>query len=1271
MTENRKHQYDDLLLRFESLEERRLLAADTTTVDLSDLNLSSTSFASDFLAWQQTLAPSTSEFTSSSFAGASHANLQLPAGLPESFSVEVEYAGEVFTLELSKNSIFGENTKFLVDDGTGELVRVNHGEDRSYLGTVTEDPRLVVSAWLGEAGLHATIIRPNQPSIIVEPLSGENRTVGQHRVFVEAEAPASNNNHDHNGDGIPDHAPGDHNNETDGGHPPGCSCLGCCGMASDTEVSALTPSAASGEDGPFSEADPNISATTLPPSRTIEIREFEVGVEIGSAALLNNYSGSTTQQKVDSAMSVAQGIPGNLDARFLRAAGIKHRLGTVIIRTGSDPFNVANGNDSAGLSAFRNYWNSNPQEVGNTHDLAVYHVRANPSGLAYVNSVGTSSRYALSASNGPTSWANGTLAHEFGHSWSLGHVPSGTTSSASFYESKPRSNGNAAGGDDVYISIMHGSGNRNIGRLSTGEANQVLGVKQSKLQFGDTVANEPEVAPFGWADGVTVGSSDPIIIDVVANDHDANNDVLDAQLRDTVSFLGGTISLSLDTGPGGRNELLYTPPANSSGTDFFHYTVVDSTGRTDWGAVYVTLTEVTVDLSQTFFSYDLGTPTSPVFSSQTVQAVRVSHETTGDITWSSGVLSEDRANSGENAYNRDFVRGFQDTTWSHKLASGIWRVTLNMSDPEFSFDNMFVDAEGERKVSDIDRPQGVNTTFNFEVTVNDGFLDLTFGDDDTVDPRWAVNRINLERIGDADYVVDLNADGYTYDFGPLGSPVFIGATPPAQRITPETFGDINWSETVFAEDREVGNDFNRDLVWGTGDTTWSHEIREGVWRVTLNMSDAQRNLDNMFVTAEGTYGISDIDHPIGTNNTLEFDVPVTDGTLNLVFGDADTSNPLWAVNRVVLTRLGDVPTSIGPGDFDENGQIDGEDLSQWEGDYGINGDSDANSDGQSNGFDFLMWQRNFGAGISTSATILDASTGNGSFENQTGAVGLLVDPANRRVYTNNTSPASIPGWTAILESGVGGWDGALTHVASEGDAYALANDGAVVTLSSDVFGYSVLEGDTLTISVDVGSSNGVAHDFTAELILGGNTYDLGTISDGSPVSGGVGEVLNTRTFSYTTSANDVGTNPQVVLTIANQGGSSQAYLDNVRLVASGQPAPINDPGTAIAALEAPPLEQPYIEGYLYVPEPAAIEGSFYALAQAASVAPEGQEESEVTAPSATEVITISSPSPAEVAADVMALDDALTEIGEENQDKALTDESENFSEALDLAFQSL
>ncbi len=51
-----------------------------------------------------------------------------------------------------------------------------------------------------------------------------------------------------------------------------------------------------------------------------------------------------------------------------------------------------------------------------------------------------------------------------------------------------------------------------------------------------------------------------------------------------------------------------------------------------------------------------------------------------------------------------------------------------------------------------------------------------------------------------------------------------------------------------------------------------------------------------------------------------------------------------------------------PGDFDNDGDVDGDDLAIWQAGYGLNANGDADGDGDSDGRDFLTWQRQFSTG---------------------------------------------------------------------------------------------------------------------------------------------------------------------------------------------------------------------------------------------------------------------------------------------------------------------
>ncbi len=78
---------------------------------------------------------------------------------------------------------------------------------------------------------------------------------------------------------------------------------------------------------------------------------------------------------------------------------------------------------------------------------------------------------------------------------------------------------------------------------------------------------------------------------------------------------------------------------------------------------------------------------------------------------------------------------------------------------------------------------------------------------------------------------------------------------------------------------------------------------------------------------------------------------------------------MWNVNYGVSNVVLEVGKMFSA-DFDVDGDVDTDDLAQWQGDFGLNGESDADADNDSDGADFLAWQRQFGSGVG----LLAAST---------------------------------------------------------------------------------------------------------------------------------------------------------------------------------------------------------------------------------------------------------------------------------------------------------
>ena len=132
----------------------------------------------------------------------------------------------------------------------------------------------------------------------------------------------------------------------------------------------------------------------------------------------------------------------------------------------------------------------------------------------------------------------------------------------------------------------------------------------------------------------------------------------------------------------------------------------------------------------------------------------------------------------------------------------------------------------------------------------------------------------------------------------------------------------------------------------------------------------------------------------------------------------------WDVRYLESRQL--VAEVINRADFNRDGQIDQQDLSQWSSGYGANDDGDINGDGTTNGADFMLWQRAFSeeAETNTLALVVDPVTGNAQIENLS-ATTFTID-----AYTISSSSGSLlTSWDSLSDQSVAGWVEALPSAA--------------------------------------------------------------------------------------------------------------------------------------------------------------------------------------------------------------------------------------------------
>jgi len=488
--------------------------------------------------------------------------LQIPANLPDEFTVEVEHQGQPNLMVLHRHSVRAADYKLIVY-ANGKYRQVKPSEPKTYLGYMLDEPESIVAASLTDDGLSATVYYAKQTGKkhwSIQPMRQADKSAArsEHIVYDEDDEEPEVGMCGAEEVDMHDHA-----------EPTALEEHGYLDENAAVELQEYsTASMASDEDVPLMEY-----------ATGCEAKLAQIGIDAVNSLYVKYGSDLTaTQDRIDT-------IVNSLSIIYLRDAKITYELSGLIVR--ETPYYDFSGLDGGAiLGMFKTEWNSNPPSF--TYDLA-HMVRSSGVsgvlGVAWVGSMCGYNRYGWSTDT------VGVIAHETGHNWGLGHC-----------------DGN---GDCHIMCAYFGGCNGNPSFFGEPGAKSLMSKNPSCVETITSPAS-PSVPPRAFNDSFQIASTailmgnGPFAIDVLANDHDGNCDPLSISAYDATSSKGAVITLSSGTGPDGRDELLYdTLSAAFIGNDTFSYTIDDDNGSQDTAVVTVNITAD--QFETTTFNFDDGT----------------------------------------------------------------------------------------------------------------------------------------------------------------------------------------------------------------------------------------------------------------------------------------------------------------------------------------------------------------------------------------------------------------------------------------------------------------------------------------------------------------------------------------------------------------------------------------------------------------------------------------------------------------------------------------
>lgn len=338
---------------------------------------------------------------------------------------------------------------------------------------------------------------------------------------------------------------------------------------------------------------------------------------------------------------------------------------------------------------------------------------------------------------------------------------------------------------------------------------------------------------------------------------------------------------------------------------------------------------VRTTVSPTNLNYDLGTTSSDL----ALGATRVSPYTHGDVWWTGQVDATDRGGSG---LLDDFVTGITPATLNHTLRTGMWRVAVQMGDSQLARDDMSVWAEGELVAENIDTAVGQSAMLEFDVSLTDGELNLSFADTGGATSSWVANQITLEYLGEI-------------EFGSLVA--FVDPTTGRTVLTNAATEPVIFDGYIFL-------DSNPSLQLNEWFSLEDQAYDGGIWFEAGGSSTQLAELtiadETTLNPGESVYLGALVDPNLAAELTFDYYRASTD---TLTRGEVVFSDP-------------GLPTL--PGDYNSDLIVNLADYTVWRDQLGAGVASFSGADGNGNGVvdqsDYLLWKKHFGDTAPAAAT---------------------------------------------------------------------------------------------------------------------------------------------------------------------------------------------------------------------------------------------------------------------------------------------------------------